>query len=103
MPTVRRTRDVEFDLVEIWLHIARDNPDAADRLLSRIEEKCESYARQPGMGDIRSELGEAVRSFPVGNYVVFYRPETDGILILLVTHGARDIPAVFRSRFGPRP
>ncbi|HUG92889.1 MAG TPA: type II toxin-antitoxin system RelE/ParE family toxin [Planctomycetaceae bacterium] len=88
MPTVRRTRDVEFDLLEIWLHIARDNPDAADRLLTRIEEKCESYARQPGMGDNRPELGEGVRSFPVGNYVVLYRPEADGIdgiVVLLET------------------
>lgn len=102
MPTVRRTRDVEFDLLEIWLHIARDNPDAADRLLGRIEEKCEAYARQPRMGDPRFELGDGVRSFAVGSYVVFYRPEDDGILVLLVAHGARDIPSVFRDRFRPR-
>ena len=61
-----------------------------------------AYARQPGMGDPRFELGDGVRSFAAGSYVVFYRPEADGILILLVAHGARDIPNVFRDRFRPR-
>jgi plasmid stabilization system protein ParE len=28
------------DLDEIWLYIAQDNPDSADALLDKIEERC---------------------------------------------------------------
>jgi plasmid stabilization system protein ParE len=30
----------EKDLTDIWVFVARDNADAADRLLDRIYEKC---------------------------------------------------------------
>jgi len=30
--------------------------------------------------------------FPVGNFLVLYEPLDDGILMLPVIHGARDIP-----------
>jgi len=96
MPEVRLTRIAEESRIRIWLHLALDNPAAADRLLDTIDEKCRAYAAQPEMGDLRSELGDDVRCFPAGNYVVFYRPHDDGILVLLVIHGARDIPVVFR-------
>lgn len=36
----------------------------------------------------------ALRSSPVGNYLIFYRPLPDGIEILRVLHGARDIAAI---------
>lgn len=99
MAQVLTTPAAEEARIEIWLHIAQDNPAAADRQLERIDDKCELYAQQPEMGDARPDLGRDVRCFPVGNYVVIYRLLEDGILVLLVVHGARDIPVVFRSLF----
>jgi toxin ParE1/3/4 len=55
------------------------------------------------MGDPRPDLGEGLRCFVVGSYVVIYKPLDDGILVLLVVQGARDIPAVFRTIFGTSP
>jgi toxin ParE1/3/4 len=68
------------------------------RFLDKIDQKCQVYAGQPEMGDPRPDLGENVRVFPVGAYVVVYRPLPDGILVLLVTHGSRNVPRVFRER-----
>jgi toxin ParE1/3/4 len=99
MRHVYKTPAAEDSRIDIWLHIAQDNPAAADRQLDRIDKKCEAYANQPEMGDLRPDLGSEIRCFIVGNYVVLYRPVDDGILVLLVVHGARDIPAVFRSVF----
>ena len=31
------------------------------------------------------------RSFPLGNHLIFYRPIDDGIELVRVLHGARDI------------
>lgn len=99
MPRVVRTAPVREDLLAIWSHIAEDNPAAADRVLDRIDEKCRLYATRPLMGQRRTDLHPSARCFAVGTYVVFYRPVEDGIEVLLVTHGARDVPRVFRHRF----
>jgi toxin ParE1/3/4 len=99
MSQVLLTPEAEESRIDIWGYVARENPDAADRLLERIDKKCRLYATQPQMGSLRPDLGRHVRCFPVGNYVVIYRPIADGIVVLLVVHGARDIPAVFRELF----
>jgi toxin ParE1/3/4 len=40
-------------------------------------------------------LSPRLRSFPVKNYVIFYRPLEDGIEIVRVLHGAQDLPPLF--------
>jgi len=95
MPIVHRTGEAELDRVEITLHIARDNPAAAERLLETIDDKCRLLARMPELGRKRPDLAPNLRSLPVGNYVIFYRSEMDGIQVIRVLHGARDIPALF--------
>jgi len=49
-------------------------------------------AESPSAGRTREEFQPGLRSFPVGSFVVFYRPIEDGILVVRVLHGARDIP-----------
>jgi toxin ParE1/3/4 len=80
-------------LIDIWTYIAQDNPDAADGLLDRFEEVMGRLAERPLMGRKRPEVGEALRSFPVGNYVIFYLPNDEGIEIIRVLSRYRDIDA----------
>ena len=49
----------------------------------------------PDMGRLREDLSAGLRSFSVGNYVIFYRPMKGGIEIARVLHGARDFPPLF--------
>jgi toxin ParE1/3/4 len=79
------------DLAEIWSFIADESEAAADRFLGVLEQKFRLLATQPQMGRLRPELMPEVRSFPVGRYVVFYLSLADGIELLRVLHGARDI------------
>ena len=83
------------DLEEIWIFIARDNPDAADRYVRAVVSTFPKLASMPYLGRQRKELLPAVRSFPVGNYVIFYRPIDDGVEIVRILHGARDLPPLF--------
>ena len=99
MSEVIRSNAVDQDLLDIWLYIAGDNPDAADRQLERIDHKCRLYATQPEIGQPRPDLGTGVRFFGVDKYVVVYRPREEGIVILLVAHASRDIPPLLRQRF----
>ena len=94
-PRILKRPLAEADLDDIWWYIAQDNPEAADRLLDRIEERCRSLARFPEMGASRGELMSGLRSLPIGNYVVFYLRIEDGIEIVRVLPGMRDIDAFF--------
>lgn len=96
MPTVRRTPAAEVDLLDIWDYMADDDPIAADRWAATIEESLTMPARQPGMGRLRDQLHTGLRSFPVGRYLIFYFPIDDGINVIRVAHGARDLEALLR-------
>lgn len=96
MPVVLLTSQAERDRLEIILTIAEDNPLAADRLLDAIDEKCRLLARTPELGRKRFELAAGLRSLAIGNYVIFYRPAAEGIQVIRVLHGARDIPGQFQ-------
>ncbi len=100
MARVIRTLLAREDLKEIGRYIARESQDrsVAFRFLDSIEQKLQLYATQPEMGERRPDLGRNVRHFPVGQYVVFYRPIEAGIEILRVLHGRRDIPSILRRR-----
>ena len=79
---------------EIWFYIAMDNVKAADNLLDDVDSSCQLLAIQPQAGRLRPELAPELRSFPVDRYVVFYRPQDDGIDVVRVLHSARDIESV---------
>jgi toxin ParE1/3/4 len=48
-------------------------------------------AETPFAGRDRSELRADLRSFPVGNYLIFYIPTSDGVEVVRVMHGRQDI------------
>lgn len=95
MPQILKRPQAESDLEEIWWYIAQDNPDHADRFLDEIEERCLVLAQFPRLGANREELMPALRSLAVGNYLIFYLPIADGIEVVRVLSGMRDIDAVF--------
>ena len=97
MAHVVRTSQAELDLVEIGVHIAEDDPVAADRWLDLIDQKCWLLATMPEMGRDRADLAPNLRSFPVGDYIVFYLPSDGGIIVIRVLHGARDIESFFQG------
>lgn len=79
------------DYEEIWRYIAKDNLSAADRLIGKFEQHLAMLSRMPELGKSEEELFPHLRSFPVGSYLLFYRPIEDGIELVRVLHGARDI------------
>ena len=90
MAFVHRSSRAEIDLLEIWSHIANDDPPAADRQLDRIADACETLAKNPKVGPAREDLARGLRFYPVGTYLIFYTAVEDGIIVARVLHGARD-------------
>jgi toxin ParE1/3/4 len=85
------------DLGEIWVHIAKDNSAAADRMLDRIRDLCELHAAHPGTGTSGDQFHPGLRYFSVGSYVIFFRGDAEGLLVVRVLHGARDLDEIFHG------
>jgi toxin ParE1/3/4 len=96
MSQLKFSRRSQRDLNEIWDHIAEDDRGAAERFSAAVRQKCRILAENPRLGRARDELRKGLRSFPVGKFLIFYRPLEDGIEVVRVLHGARDIEAALR-------
>lgn len=95
MGKVNYTIPAERDLIDIWLFIADDNYDAADRFIDSVYALCVKLAETTGMGRLRPEAGALVRSFGIGAYTVYYLPTDDGIEVQRVLSDSRDIKKIF--------
>ncbi|QKQ75324.1 type II toxin-antitoxin system RelE/ParE family toxin [Nostoc sp. TCL240-02] len=93
--TILASRDIET----IIDYIADNSSfDAADRLLAKINNKCERLANFSGMGRRRDELAPNMRSFPVDDYLIFYRPIDEGVEILRVVSGYQNLKDLFSEQ-----
>jgi toxin ParE1/3/4 len=95
MAKVHQPARARLDISEIWLHIAEDSIANADQFIDRMSEVFQKLADFPHMGRRRDELEEGVRSFPFGEYIIFYRLAPDGIAPVRVIHGARKLDDAF--------
>lgn len=99
---VHRRAKAKTDLISIYRYYAREAGYAtADRFLATAETIFQHTADQPHIG-MRYEhdhpaLAE-LRLFPVTSpfqaYLIFYRLSSDGVEIVRILHGARDIPSI---------
>lgn len=97
MNSYRYASDANSDIEEIAFYLFDLNPIAAYRFLNALEKTCELLAEQPLIGRPRPEFTENLRSFPVGNYLIFYTPAPHGIDVARVIYGGRDLPEVFQQ------
>jgi toxin ParE1/3/4 len=94
MARIVQSPAAEDDLLEIWVGLAEINVFAAQRLLDDLHDATQLLATQPLIGKARREFGAGIRSFPVRDYVLVYRPILDGVELVRVVHGARDLERV---------
>lgn len=97
MAFVRLSRRAVRDIEGIAVYIAQDDPNAAAEYVDRLQARFQILAENPRMGRDADDFGVDVRAFPIGNYVVFYRAVSGGVLIVRVLHGARNLAQVFKA------
>ena len=79
------------DIEGIGDHIAEDSPGNARRFIERLTQKFVALGRNPMIGRARPDLRPDLRSFPYGAYLILYRAIDDGVEIVRVVHGARNL------------
>ena len=95
MATVNFAQSARTDLLEVWLFLAEENLNAADRVLETIEQEAGIRATQPLLGRARPALAQDIRTWPTStSYTLFYVAESDGITVIRVLHHARDVQSV---------
>jgi toxin ParE1/3/4 len=90
------------DLLVIYELIGLDNPAAAERLFTSIEDKTALLVHHPRMGPRRPDIKPAARILIEGPYLILYqtRPDTDDgpikeVEIVRVVDGRRDLTQPF--------
>jgi plasmid stabilization system protein ParE len=80
------------------LKLAATNPEAAERFCDAVEQAIQRLGVYPEIGRLAGfPQAPRVRRWvlqPFPNYLLFYLPEDDGILLVRQLHGARRLPAL---------
>jgi toxin ParE1/3/4 len=107
MSRIIRRPAANRDLVQIFRDYARKaGLRVADRFYAEAEATFARLAGMPGLGapyEPDEPLYAGLRVAPVSRfraYLVFYRPLADGIEVLRVLHGARDLAGILADELG---
>ena len=89
MARISRSKLARDDLRAIWLYIAQQSVEAADRFLDRLDQTIRLIAESPAIGEPQDHIKPGLRRFVVAQYLVFYETTANGIRVVRVLHGAR--------------
>ena len=101
MARVAKRPQAEDDLLEIFVQIGQNSTRAAQRFLEAFDRAANRLAAMPQMGGtcesdhpMLAELRVwSIKGFP--KYLIFYRPLEDGIEVVRVVLGSRDLESLF--------
>ena len=87
----------QADLDDTAEYLGQDNPAVASRFLAATEEAFQQLLATPGLGRVREYLNPKltglcswrIRGFE--KWLAFYRSTDDGIDVVRILHGARDL------------
>ncbi len=107
MARVRKRQAAKRDLIAQWVWYAENaDLETADRFLKAADEAASMLAGQPEAGYrffVRRPELQGMRRFPLSDgfekILLFYLPLTDGIEMVRVVHGNRDLERLLMEGF----
>ena len=94
MAVLKRTRQAEIDLLDIWDFIARDNITAADKIVRRLDARSHELLDNPKMGIARDDVAKGMRHLVMSSYLILYRIDGEDIEVVRYLHGERNLFSV---------
>jgi toxin ParE1/3/4 len=82
------------DLEEIIDYFASRNVEAGEKFVTQLK-KCENLAKFPEMGRSYPEIVPSLRGVPLNSYIILYQVLEDGIVIVRVVSGYRNLESLF--------
>ncbi|MBM3740989.1 MAG: type II toxin-antitoxin system RelE/ParE family toxin [Acidobacteria bacterium] len=107
MATVRKREAAKRDLIAQWVWYAENaNIETADRFLKTADDTVSMLAAQPEAGYrffVRGPEVQGMRRFPLSDgfekILLFYFPLKDGIELVRVVHGNRNLDRLLMEGF----
>jgi toxin ParE1/3/4 len=104
MSRLRSRAGVDDDIFELAAYLLAQSEDTARRFVDAVQQTLKSLAASPGIGSPKQFDDPAlagvrswwVTGFP--NHLICYFPTTDGIDVLAVMHGSRDLEFQLKRR-----
>ncbi|MEH2012296.1 type II toxin-antitoxin system RelE/ParE family toxin [Nostoc sp.] len=85
------------DLNEIADYFLPKNLEAGEKLFREFNKKCQNLANFPSMGRSYAHIKPLLRGLPLDGYVILYQVLDDGVEILRVVSGNRDLESLFAN------
>ena len=84
------TNMARADFSDILLYTRESwGDDQAERYLAILLDGLDLLAQRPGIGRMCAQLIPGLRRFEVGKHVIFYKPDSHGILVSRILHQNR--------------
>ncbi len=98
MPEYRLSGKADEDLGEIYVFSHQRFGEAkADAYLLALEERFSILADQPSLGRPIGHIREGYLRWDHESHAIFYKTTEDGIIIMRVLHGMRDVRPLLRE------
>ncbi len=92
---VEISAEAEQDLEAIGHYIARENPARAVSFLRELRAKCATLEEMPnGFPLVQRYERLGIRRRGHGNYLIFYRVQSQRITVVHILHGAMDYASI---------
>jgi toxin ParE1/3/4 len=83
------------DLLRVHHYLEAHSPNAADAFIRRVDSNLANLARFPFIGRDRPGLIPGLRCLVVGLYLIFYKVESDQVIVVRVIDGRMDVDEEF--------
>lgn len=83
------------DLAAISDYFYTHNIEVGERFLQEFSRKCKQLASFPSLGRSYADIELDLRGVPLESYIIFYRVIENGIEIMRVVSGKRDLSTLF--------
>ena len=91
------SQSVSRDLSSIVDYFVIENVEAGERLLQTFNQKCQQLVNFPNIGREYNNLRPGLRGLPLNGHIILYRIIDDGIEIVRVVNGRRNLKALFAN------
>jgi toxin ParE1/3/4 len=102
-PVIRIRPAARRDIDRLADHIGQHHRAAGRRFYDSVQQALQQLAPMPELGspcELDSPRLAGLRVWSIRdfeNYLIFYLPQPDGIMVIRVLHGARDIERILES------
>jgi toxin ParE1/3/4 len=87
------------DLDEILEYFLTLNIEAGERFVQLFNQKCQNLVQFPKIGRIYDHIAPSLRGVPLNGYIIFYQIVDDGLIIVRVVSGYRNLESIFSEPF----